>query len=205
MNERNLIDQIKGFFRGHWPHLLAAIPLGIIFTALHEFAHSAAGWLQAGTVTSFVWLPSSAGWGHMSCSFPAGAQYSMRMVTLAPYFLYLAMGLLAGALSLRRSAWSFPAASTFFVWLFVVPVADIANTAIPYALWNTYNDFHRAFGHSSPYISTALLVLGLSVAWYGYWLNRRLYCARAVGFPAYCILALAGVCMVVAAAIFQMG
>lgn len=200
-----IIDQIKDFFRGHWPHLLLAIPLGIAFTALHELAHSVAAWLQGGTVTSFVWLPSSAGWGHMSCSFPAGARYSMRAIMLAPYALYLGMNLLAGVLSLRRSAWSFPVASTVFVWLFIAPVADIANTAIPYALWNTYNDFHRAFGPSRLLISSVLLVLGLSVAWYGYWLNRRLYRARAVGFPAYCILALAGVCMAVAAAIFQMG
>ena len=193
MNYAPHVKQIKGFFRGHWPHLLVAVPLGIAFTALHELAHSVAVWLQGGTVTSVVWLPSASEWGHMSCSFPDGARYSMRMIMLAPYMLYIGMSLLAGVLSFRRRAWPFWAASTVFVWLFIVPVADIANTAVPYALCGSLNDFHRAFGPSSPSIAVALLASGASVACYGYWLNRRLYRDRAVGLPAYCgLVVLAG-------------
>ena len=192
------IAQIGGFFRGHWPHLLAAIPLGIAFTALHELAHSAAVWLQGGTVTAFAWWPSGAEWGHMSYSFPVGAQYSKQIILLAPYVLYLGMNLLAGLMALWRRALPFPVASSVFVWLFIVPVADFANTAVPYALWGTFNDFNRALGPSSPSVSAALLSSGFLASWYGYWLNRRLYGPLALGVPSYCALAAAGMGIVVA-------
>lgn len=192
------IAQIGGFFRSHWPHLLLGIPLGIAFTALHELAHSTAVWTQGGTVTAFAWWPSGSEWGHMSFAFPDGQAYNRQAILLAPYVLYAGMALLAGLLAFRRRTWPFPVASTVFVWLFIVPVADFANTAVPYALWGTFNDFNRALGPSSPSVSAALLSSGFLASWYGYWLNRRLYGPQALGVPSYCALAAAGMGIVVA-------
>ena len=120
------------------------------------------------------------------------------VILLAPYVLYLGMNLLAGLMALWCRALPFPVASTVFVWLFIVPIADIANTAVPYALWNTFNDFHRAFGPSSPVVSAALLGSGLLASWYGYWLNRQLYGPQTLGVPSYCALAAAGMGVVLA-------
>ena len=195
---KRVLHDLAAFFKGHWPHFVAAIPAAIAFTALHELAHCAAVWIQGGNVTDFAWLPSAAGWGHMSYLFPQGVQYSRRAIMLAPYAFWAGSCLLAGALASRRAPWPFWAASTIFVWLFIVPLADIANTAIPYVLWNTFNDFHRAFGPVGLSFSVLAVVLGLLASWYGYLLNRRLYRDRAVGLPAYCVLAVLAALVVLA-------
>jgi hypothetical protein len=78
---------------------------------------------------------------------------------------------------------------TVFLWLFVAPLADIANAAIPYLLWNSDNDFQEAFGQSTPLFMGLAILSAIIFAIYGYLLNRRLYRTRAIGLPAYCLLA----------------
>jgi len=187
---KHIFKDILLFFKGHWPHLIIAIPAAIIFTVPHELAHCLAVWIQGGTVTDFVWLPSGSEWGHMSYSFPSGVEYSQTLVSLSPYIFWTSFCLIAGLLSLRKTAWHFWIASTIFVWLFIVPFADIANAAIPYLLWNNDNDFQQAFGPSQPSFVLIAIILGIVALIYGFIINKRLYRERALGFPTYCILAI---------------
>ena len=69
-----LLKDMVSFFKGHWPHFILAVPGAVAFTALHELAHCVVVWVQGGSVTGSVWLPSGADWGHMRYSFPPDAE-----------------------------------------------------------------------------------------------------------------------------------
>jgi hypothetical protein len=194
-----LFHDLTLFFKGHWPHILIAIPAAIGFTALHELAHCVAVWVQGGRVTEFAWLPTAAEWGHMRYTFPAGAHYSETAISLSPYVFWMAGCLLAWILARRRAGWPFWAASIIFVWLFIVPLADMANTVFPYVLGDAQNDLSRALGGpASPLFTGAVVVCGVLATGLGFALNRRLYRERAIGFPAYCVLAAAATLIVLA-------
>lgn len=185
---KQILNQVAWFFWGHRWHLLVAIPAVVGFTVFHELAHSVAVWVQGGAVTAFVWLPAGSEWGHMCYSFPPDADYSEVAVSLSPYAFWVCFCLLAGVLSLRRTPWRFRYASTIFVWLFIVPLADIANAAIPYLFWNADNDLREAFG---PVLSSTVImaaVFGIIAVMGGFLINRRLYRERSLGFPAYGVL-----------------
>lgn len=129
---KNVTKDILSFFRSHWPHLIIAIPVAIALTIVHELAHCSVVWIQGGNVTDFVWLPSGSEWGHIQYSFPKGVEYNQTAVSFAPYAFWICCCLLAGLLSLKKSPWQFWFASIIFVWLFIVPMADIANAIMPY-------------------------------------------------------------------------
>jgi len=188
---KNIFQDILQFFKSHWPHFIVAIPAAIGITIVHEFAHCIGVWLQGGEVTNFVWLPSATEWGHMEYVFAANTKQNQVVISFAPYMFWILLALLAGILASRRKPWPFWCASTIFLWFFVAPLADIANAAIPYLLWNHDNDFFQAFGDMRPAFIAIAILFGLASATYGYLLNKRLYRDRAIGFPAYCLLATA--------------
>ena len=182
---------IVSFFRSHWPHLIIVIPAVFVFTAIHEFAHCIGVWIQGGQVTDFAWLPSGAEWGHMQFVFPPGTEYNAAVISLGPYAMWICFILLAGILSLKRTAWPFWFASTVFIWLFAAPLADIANTAVPYLLGNAQNDMQNALGPAQFSYAMVAGVFFIAAAAYGFVLNKRLYRYRCIGLPAYCALAAA--------------
>jgi len=183
------VRDVVRFFKTHWPHVLLGIPGAIAITAVHELAHCAAVWVQSGTVTEFVFIPSGAQWGHMNFVFPPGAAFNRSAISLAPYMLGIMSCLLVGALALRRKPWPFWAASTFFVWLFIVPVGDIMNGAIPYLLRSAQNDLMRAFGPPTLLWLAIGVAFGIVATAWGYFLNKRLYRDRAMSLPTYSIFA----------------
>jgi len=185
---KHVLKDIVSFFKGHWPHGVIAVPAAVAFTALHELAHCAAVWAQGGTVTDFAWLPSGTEWGHMNYIFPPGVEYCTTAVSLSPYAFWMGFCLLAGVLALRKAAWRFWIASIIYVWLFIVPLADIANTAVPYLLRNKTNDLQHAFGPARPAYAVMAIGFAIAAAIGGFWLNKRLYRDRAVGVGAYGIL-----------------
>lgn len=192
INEQNdFFKDILQFFKSHWPHFIVAIPAAIGITVVHEFAHCIGVWIQGGEVTNFVWLPSMTEWGHMEYIFVANARYNQTVVSFAPYMFWILLSLFAGVLACKRKPWPFWSASTMFLWLFVAPLADIANAAIPYLLWNSDNDFYHAFGEMRPAFIIVALLFGIASVTYGYLINKRLYRERSIGLPAYCLLATA--------------
>src|SRR5262245_36372498 len=111
---KNAFRDIITFFKNHWIHIIIAIPAAIAFTVLHELAHCAAVWIQGGTVTEFVWLPSKAEWGHIRYLFPADTTYNATAISLSPYIFWVSLMLLSGILACRKSAWPFWIASIIF-------------------------------------------------------------------------------------------
>ena len=184
---------IIAFIKAHWVHIILAIPAAVAFTALHELAHCVAVWLQGGEVLEFVWLPSQGEWGHMSYSFSEYHDHSTRIVSLAPYIFWVASCFIASILSLRQKPWKFWIASTIFVWLFIVPLADIANTALPYLLLDVSNDFQSAFGSSGVLISVSLTVFAVVMIILGFGIQKRLYRERDICVGAYYILVMMAV------------
>jgi len=182
-----LIREIGAFFKSHWLHGLLVVPAIVGVTVVHEGMHGLAVRAQGGTIRDFVWLPTSGEWGHIRYVFASSTVYSSVLIALAPYLLWLALILLAVLLAFFNPPRSFRMASTVFIWLFLVPLADIANTALPY-LSGTRNDFQSALGAPAPAIQLALLAAGGFFAALGFFVQRRLYGARRLSLPAYASL-----------------
>lgn len=177
------------FLRRHWPHLLLVVPGALLVTILHEAAHAAVAMVQGGTLLEFVWLPGGGYWGHVSYHFLEGMPYSSFAISITPYVLWLGLAALALLLSSRRRKYAFWLASVIYFWLFVVPLADIANAAFPY-LRGADNDLRSAFG--PPSMEDELLV-GLACVMAiitGHWLQRRLYREERLGLSAHVALSL---------------
>jgi hypothetical protein len=192
------LREIVGFLRWQWPHLLLAVPGALLVTVLHEASHAAAVAAQGGRLTGFQWLPSGGHWGQVEYAFPAGVSYSIFAISVAPYCLWVLVAGAACALSLRERPCRPWVASASFVWVFVVPLADTANTAFPY-LDGAHNDFRSAFG--APSVLAWLLAISTTMACglVGFVVQRRLYRERAVSHSAYlvlCAMTLAGIAAV---------
>ncbi|HEY1051751.1 MAG TPA: hypothetical protein VGE39_18395 [Prosthecobacter sp.] len=190
-----MIREVLCFLRRHWPHLLLAVPGALLVTVLHEAAHAAVAMLQGGTLLEFVWLPGGGHWGYVSYDFPAGVPYSSFVISIAPYVLWLGFAALAMLLSLRRRKYAYWQASILYLWLFVVPLADIANAAFPY-LRGQHNDFHSAFGPPSVYDEPLVGLACVMAITIGYWLQRRLYREEGLGLAAYLVLSTVMVVMI---------
>ena len=182
-----LIIEILRFCKRQWFVLPAVIPALVLFTLFHEAAHAAAVVLQGGRIVEFVWLPTGGLWGHIRYHF-SDENYSATTIAAAPYVMWLAAGTLAAVLSLSRRKFPFVLASFVFIWLYVAPAADIANTAFPYIL-GSKNDFFSIFGRPSPALATTLAVCCLAYIAVGFFVQRRLYRQDALSGKAYLALA----------------
>ncbi|MHC4248855.1 MAG: hypothetical protein ACYS9X_06980 [Planctomycetota bacterium] len=180
-------QQCAAFVRSHWVHLLLVPPMAIGVTVVHEFAHAVAVWGQGGSVTEFAYLPAPGEWGHIQYRFQPGAMYSSFAVSVSPYVLWVAIAGAALLTSFLKARWPVWAGSTLFVWCYVVPLADVGNTAVGW-LAGSMNDFGSAFGPAGPlgFLATGLAVVIAIVT--GYPLQKRLYERRALVLPAYGLL-----------------
>jgi hypothetical protein len=190
---KSILTDMLRFLKGHWIHLLLAVPAVVAFTVLHELAHCTAVWMQGESVTSFVWLPSGGEWGHIQYIIPEDRAFSFVFVSLAPYIYWLLFCLVSVGFSFRSKPWSYWVASIIFIWLFIVPTADFANTAIPYILWNSENDFYQAFGPAHLPVIIMLLTIASALVAEGFYIQRRLYRERAIYLPAYSIFVILGI------------
>lgn len=129
---KGVVKEVLQFFRGHWPHVSIGVPGLVAFTILHELAHCVAVWLQGGTVTEFVWLPSAGEWGHMRYDMSLDVPISSKIVSLSPYIFEVgSVFSCLGILTMRQAAWSFPVAVAMFCWLYIAPVGDLLNAVLP--------------------------------------------------------------------------
>lgn len=182
----HLIVEILRFCKRQWYVLPAVVPALVLFTLFHEAAHAAAVLLQGGRLVEFVWLPTGGLWGHIRYHF-TDDNYSAVTIAAAPYAMWLAAGTSATVLSLSRHKFSFVLASFVFVWLYVAPAADIANTAFPYVL-GSRNDFFSIFGGPSPSVTLTLAACCLAYVIAGFFIQQRLYRQDALSGKAYLAL-----------------
>lgn len=168
--------------------MLLAIPASIVYTALHELAHCTATWLQGGKVTRFIWIPTEELWGEMSYEFPAGDTFSDAAISGAPCILWTACCFLALALSLRRKAWPFWAASSIFVWLFLAPISDTAYAALAQIRSVDGTDLTHVFGAPSFAVTLGYVLYGLMMTTLGFFTQRQLYRERALPVATFCLL-----------------
>lgn len=191
-----MLHEIWTFIRRHWLHVLLALPGALLVTLLHEGAHAVAVWVQGGTIHEFVWLPTKERWGHVSYDPPAQSSFSAFFVSIAPYLLWLVLAAVAAGLSQRRRPYALAVASSVYFWLFVVPLADVANAAFPY-LAGSSTDFLHAFGPPSLPIIVAFVLLSMLALIAGYPVQRCLYRTQALRLRSYLVLSLAVVFFIV--------
>jgi hypothetical protein len=187
--------ELGRFFRGHWLHFLLAIPGAVLWTILHEAAHALTIMLQGGQVTKFVWIPSPGRLGYVEYNFP-DHPFSSFAIAIAPYAFWLLFMLLAGALSLRARPYPHWVASTIFIWMFVVPLGDIAWAAGPYLFEaGNVNDLTDAFGPPTRMVSMLIVLFCIASVVFGMIVQQRLYRERALSASSYTLLALVGLAL----------
>jgi hypothetical protein len=183
------LKEVLHFLKTHWLHILLVAPAALIVTILHESAHAAVVLAQGGSITEFVWLPTAANWGHINYAFPKNSTYSSTAISVAPYLLWTTCCLSAIVVAIANRRLSFCMSSTIFIWLFLVPLADIANAAIPYLLGDK-NDFLFAFGKPNSLMLALIASAAGLAAITGFYLQKRLYQKESLGILGYSILGL---------------
>lgn len=179
--------EIWAFLKRHWIQGLLLVPGALAVTIIHEAAHAAAVMASGGEVTQFVVIPGRREWGHVAYQFPPGVVAPSRGIALAPYFLWVFLSLWALTLSWRPRPVSRSAAPFLWIWLYVVPLADVANAAFPYLLGGD-NDFRTAFGAPGIAAWLGIGLTGVMVCLGGYPIQRRLYRGDALSSAAYGVL-----------------
>jgi hypothetical protein len=162
------------------PHVIVAPILCFAVTFFHELAHAAAVLSIGGVVTELSWLPGATNLGHTRWDPPQGVtDLDYAFVSVAPYLMWsMCAGLVIVASWIpNRFHWS--VASTLFVWLYAVPIGDIAGN-----LMSSHGDL------SAPglegLVVTAAGSVAVLVAWaLGFVVQRRLFPDARLGPVAY--------------------
>ncbi len=187
LTHRGPFAEVRSFLKRHWPQVLLALPMAAAITVGHEAAHAGAVLIQGGRIVEFSWLPNLGEWGHVRYTFPPGVAFSSQAIGLAPYCLWLSVAATAAGFARVPKPMPQFLAATVFVWLFVAPLADIANTAFPYLL-GAANDFRKAFGAPSALAWMLVAAGSVLAAVVGFAVQRHLYRDHALSVPAYAIL-----------------
>lgn len=190
--------EIWAFLKRHWIQGILLVPGALAVTVVHEAAHAAAVVASGGTVTQFVVIPGGREWGHVAYRFPLGVVPPSRWIAFAPYLLWVFMSLLALVLSRRTRPFSRSIAAILWIWLYVVPLADVANAAFPY-LAGGDNDFRTAFGAPGLLAWIGIGLFGLWACLAGYPIQRRLYRDDSLSEGAYGVLVVTAVLLLIAA------
>ncbi len=191
LSKSPLLAELLRFLRQFWWVAVLTIPMVIVITAIHEASHALAVLAQGGKLLEFVVWPSDGRWGYIRYTFPANAVWSNAIVSLAPYVVWLVFSFVAVALARRHRALHPRAAALAFAWLFVMPVGDILNAAIPYLVWGRANDWASAFGPPSALPAALLVAVVVYGGVVGYRVQRGLLRDASLSAPAFTVLALA--------------
>ncbi len=163
------------------PHVLVAPVLFFVgVTFLHETAHASAALAVGGRVHEMVFLPGGDALGHVRWDPPPGAGWiEHTLVSLAPYLMWSAFAAAVIAFAALPNRLHWLAASTLFVWGYVVPLGDIAAN-----LFAGSGDLHVP-GPDGLAVQAAGGALLLAGAVIGYPVQRRLFGEHAVGIGGY--------------------
>ena len=157
--------EILRFLHRHLIHVLLFVPGAFVLVTAHELTHAVAASARGGTIQEIHLLPTRQNWGgSVSYKLP-GAQATSWAIALAPYVASLSLAILTTCVAIRRPPKSYFVASCWFVWGFIMPLADLLNTAL---MWfqGAHNDFYGALGPISPIgiFATGTLII-LCMAW----------------------------------------
>jgi hypothetical protein len=186
--DMNALREVGRFLRSHLFHLLISPVLGFtVVTLLHELAHAAAAIAQGGTVTELSIVPQAGSYGHMRYHFAAGSPAVRELVSAAPYLMWGTMAGIVVLIALASSRLPHAIASTLFLWLYLVPLLDIANAAIGW-LVGAGGDLAHALGPPDQLGAGAMLCFAAAAYAATYFVQRRLYGNRALSAPAYVLI-----------------
>ena len=171
----------------NWVHFLLLLPAAFLYTIMHEAFHGFAVIIQGGRVTEFSWIPTStrSDWGYVRYEFERGVVYSGFLISIAPYMVSVFLCGIVVLVAIARVSLPPWLASTIFIWLFLVPLADLAYASIQYILFGSDNDLFQAFGHPRLVIRIAFAIGGCVLAALGYIVQNRLYGTLALSMCAY--------------------
>lgn len=201
-----MIRGIGQFLHDHWMDCVLLLPGIALLIFVHECSHALAAVVQGGDVTEFVCFPSAHEMGHIRFhGLPASASLGAFVVSVAPYGVWCGSCLVAFAISRRQAALNFVASSTVFVWMFLLPFADITNTVLSYYSGNTTNDFRIALGWPpSVSVSIVFVTVAVGLACLGFPTQQRLYRDRAVGGTCYSVLGLGSFLLLVGLKVWRL-
>jgi hypothetical protein len=195
---RSIPRQALRFLLGHWLHFLLLGIFGVVgVTTLHEGAHAMGVWLQGGELLEFVVMGDEESWGHVRYQFAPGAQYSARLISLAPAIGALGalmVGLVAALFGPRRDG---HLAKAVWFWLCMMPAGELGFMGLGYFTVGARCDLFYALGPITWPLRLAGLAMGCSVVALLYGLQRRLFDDLALGQGAFALLgglAVVGLC-----------
>ncbi len=192
MREESTGAEVSVWLRRHWLHIAISPLTFLLYTVAHECAHVVVAWLQGATITDVSVLPSEGSLGHMNYVFSEGSDGSTELVSIAPYLLWSGCMSVVFLLSLRRSGYSFPLASSLFLWGFLGAWGDIAMAGMSWSEAGR-GDWAHVLGSSSGALDSALMAFAwLVVIVVGYGVQARLYKRGALSKASYAFLVLAG-------------
>ena len=175
-----MLQELKQFFLRNWWNLILIIPGAYFITFLHELAHAIPVWAQGGTVTEFIWYGDKEGWGHINYSFPKNIDYNDTIISLGPYISAIIIFFIGNLISrIIRNKYAVLSSLTF-VWLIVIPLAELAYGLFPYCIYNTDNDIFHAFGkaNSSIIICTIFATVFSTIS--AYFAHENLYHSQSL-------------------------
>lgn len=188
-----MLTELTHFFRQHLWHLLLLPVLGLtVYTTLHEAAHGLAVYLQGGQIVSFRWWPTFDSLGMLEYTFPITAEYSIFYIALAPYIFWCCLMLLAFCVSFFHLPKYFLIHSSIFIWLFFLPLADIALAALPYAIFQQQNDFYDALGKPSYFIQLTIYAFSIAAVGLTWFVHKNLYRENALSKKSFTFLSVIG-------------
>jgi hypothetical protein len=180
-----ILSEILQFTRQHLVHFLIFAPGAFILVTVHESTHALVALARGGVIRDIHLLPTRQNWGgSISFNFPAGVPETSWNIWLAPYIVWLLLAVLTTGIAVRRPSKSYFAASCWFVWGFLMPLADLVNAAL---FWSrgAHNDFYDAFGQASLLgIFAAVTLIVLCMAW-GAVVQRGLYSDNKLSWRAW--------------------
>lgn len=187
-----MLRETGRFLLLHLPHLVIAPCLALtLVTFLHELAHVTAALAQGATVTAFRFLPSTESFGHMSYEPPPGdAFFSPELVSLAPYLMWGTFASAMAVIALFRPRLPYAFSSTLFVWLYVVPLLDIAM-AVAGWVSGAPNDLTSALGGAGLEGAFLGLIAAPFVFAASFLVQRGLYGERALSIGGYLLVSCA--------------
>lgn len=160
--------------------VVAPVMFFVGVTFLHESAHALMAIALGGRIKEFAFLPGAGALGHVRWEPPPhAAPWMGDAVGVAPYLMWSLFAAVVVLLAFRRFRPNRWLAAAIFFWCYFIPIGDIA--------WNLYGGRgDLAVGGLDGLVLQAVGTIAIVGAYgLGYFVQRRLFAERSVGFLGY--------------------